>query len=77
MTALLAKGDDELTLVFIKQALLDEKQEFGKSSSNSEGVAESKGSDIGLKALRFSRSKSGACLNCGQKGYFIETVPFL
>ena len=72
VTALLAKGDDELTLVFIKQALLDEEQRCGKSSNNSEGVAESKGSDTALKALRFSRRKSGACLNCGQKGHFIQ-----
>ena len=32
ITALLARGDDELTLVFIKQALLDEEQRRVKRS---------------------------------------------
>ena len=32
VTALLARGDNELTLMFVKQALLDEKQRRGRTS---------------------------------------------
>ena len=36
VTALLAQGDDKLTLMFVKQALLDDEQRRGKhSESNS------------------------------------------
>ena len=41
VTALLARGDDELTLVFIKQALLDEEQRRGKFNSDSGPEVES------------------------------------
>ena len=79
VTALLARGDDELTLVFIKQALLDEEQRRGMHTSDSGGGTESKGSDSALKAGRkFSKGwKSGACLHCGQKGHFIRSCPSL
>ena len=78
VTALLARGDDELTLVFVKQALLDEEQRRGKSSSGS-GGADSKGSDSALKTgQKYSRRRrSGACLHCGQKGHFIRNCPEL
>ena len=47
MTALLAQGDEELTLVFVKQALLDDKQSRGKSvDADSSTVS----SDSALKA---------------------------
>ena len=78
VTALLARGDDELTLVFVKQALLDEEQRQGKSSSGS-GGADSKGSDSALKTgQKYSRRRrSGACLHCEQKRHFIRNCPEL
>ena len=66
VTALLARGDDELTLVFVKQALLDEEQRREKPS-------ESGGSEVALKSARkFSSKKwkAGNCFNCGQPGHF-------
>ena len=42
VTALLARGDDELTLVFVKQSLLDEEQRRKKPS-------DSGGSEVALK----------------------------
>ena len=66
VTALLARGDDELTLVFVKQALLDEEQRREKPS-------ESGGSEVALKSARkFSskKQKAGNCFNCGQPGHF-------
>ena len=50
-TALLAQGDEELTMVFVKQALLDEEQRRGKGGSHS-GTTESRGDDTALKAGR-------------------------
>ena len=51
VTALLARGDDELTLVFVKQALLDKEKKREKSS-------ESSGSEVALKsACKFSSKK--------------------
>ena len=48
VTALLARGDDELTLEFVKQALLDEEQRRGRPS-------DSGSSDMALKsACKFS-----------------------
>ena len=68
VTALLAWGDDELTLVFVKQALLDEEQRREKPS-------ESGGSEVALKSARkFSskKRKAGNCFNCGQPGHFAQ-----
>ena len=67
VTALLARGDDELTLVFVKRALLDEEQR--REKPNEPGT-----SDMALKSARkFSskkqKSNSSACFNCGQLGY--------
>ena len=67
VTALLARGDDELTLVFVKQALLDKEQRREKPS-------ESGGSEVALKsAHKFSskKRKAGNCFNCGQLGHFV------
>ena len=78
VTALLAKGDDELTLVFVKQALLDEEQRQGKPNTSPGGVTESEGSEAALKVRKFGRGqKSGACFNCGQQGHFIQNCPTL
>ena len=78
MTALLAKGDDDLTLVFAKQVLLDEEQRQGKTVTES-GVANSKGGDRALNARKpfGKRPKTGACHHCGQKGHFILNHPIL
>ena len=64
--ALLAR-DDELTLVFVKQALLDEEQRRAKLSDlpvSSE--------DLALRAGRGRTRVSGSitCFNCGRKGHF-------
>ena len=65
VTALLARGDKELTLTFVKQALLDEEQRRGKG--------EDKQSDTALKASRRKSHKSpGACYNCGRVGHFMK-----
>ena len=70
--ALLARGDDDLTLVSVKQALLDEEQRRGKStdlSFNSE--------DFALQAGR-GRTRgpgSATCFNCGRKGHFACNCP--
>ena len=68
VTALLARGDDELTLVSVKQALLDEDQRREKPS-------ELGGSEVALKSARkFSSKKwkAGNCFNCGQPGHFVR-----
>ena len=72
VTALLARGDEELTLVFVKQALLDDEQRRGKSiDADSSTVS----SDSALKAARKFSSKmkrpgTSKCFNCGQIGHF-------
>ena len=66
VTALLARGDDELALVFVKQALLDEEQRREKPSKSG-------GSEVALKSARkFSskKRKAGNCFNCGQPSHF-------
>ena len=68
VTALLTRGDDELTLVFVKQALLDEEKKREKPS-------ELGGSEVALKsAHKFSSKKrnTGNCFNCGQPGHFAQ-----
>ena len=64
-TALLARGDDELTLVFVQQSLLDEEQRRKKPN-------DSGGSKVALKSARkFSKKrKAGNCFNCGPPGHF-------
>ena len=69
VTALLARGDNELTLVFVKRVLLDEEQR--REKPNEPGT-----SDMALKSARkFSSKKqklnSSACFNCGQLGHFV------
>ena len=66
VTALLVQGDDELTLVFVKQSHLDEEQRREKPS-------DSGGSEVALKSGRKIGSKkqnAGNCFNCGQPGHF-------
>ena len=70
VTAPLARGDDKLTLVFVKRALLDEEQRREKPGT----------SDMALKSARkFSskkqKSNSSACFNCGQLDHFAQNCP--
>ena len=64
VTALLARGDDKLTLVFVKQSLLDEEQ-------RREIPSDSGGSEVALKIDRkygSKKRKAGNCFNCGHPG---------
>ena len=50
VTVLLARGDDELTLMFMMQALLDDKQRWGKHSRSNSNTPNS--GDSALNAAR-------------------------
>ena len=66
VTVLLTQGDDELTLVFGEQSLLDEEQRREKPS-------DSVSSEVALKsASKFGSKKceAGNRFNCGQAGHF-------
>ena len=65
VTALLARGDDELTLMFVKQALLDEEQRRSKGN-----IVDNKQGDSALKARTKGRKPSGVCYNCGKAGHY-------
>jgi type II secretory pathway component PulF len=58
VTALLARGENELTLMFVKQALLDEEQRRGKGDSS----GDNQGSESALRVIKGRRyQKSGVC----------------
>ena len=66
VTALLVQGDDKLTLVFVKQSLLDKEQRREKPS-------DSDSSEVALKSaykLGSKKWKAGNYFNCGQPGHF-------
>ena len=63
VTALLARGDAELTLIFVKQALLDEEQ---RQSSGASSETKS-GRD---SALRVGYRGDRRCYRCGEVGHF-------
>uniref|UniRef100_A0A1X7SVG7 CCHC-type domain-containing protein n=1 Tax=Amphimedon queenslandica TaxID=400682 RepID=A0A1X7SVG7_AMPQE len=68
VTALLARGDEELTLLFVKQALLDEEQRLSKDGDSRAG----KDSALTSRA-RSSRGpprKSVICFRCGEAGHY-------
>jgi transposase InsO family protein len=67
VTALLARGENELTLMFVKQALLDEEQRRGKGDSS----GDNQGSESALRVIKGRRyQKSGVCYRCGQAGHY-------
>ena len=67
VTALLARGDSELTFMFTKQALLDEEQRRSKGN----GIHKSpKPGDEALKACAKGRGRPGVCYNCGKAGHY-------
>ena len=63
VTALLARGDEELTLMFVKRALLDEEQRRGKGDS-------SIGGDQTALTGRHRGRKPGVCFRCGRPGHY-------
>ena len=63
VTALLARGDAELTLIFVKQTLLDEEQ---RQSSGASGETKS-GRD---SAPRVGYRGDRRCYRCGEVGHF-------
>ena len=73
VTALLARGDEELTMTFVKQSLLDEEQRQEKGGYSESGSRELK-EDSALRAGRgkFHRrpGKPGNCYKCGKSGHF-------
>ena len=79
VTALLARGEDELTLVCVKQALLDEEQRRGKANYDSIPEMDSQNSDSALRAGRsFRKGQKGAiCHYCKEPGHFIRNCPKL
>jgi hypothetical protein len=66
VTALIARGDEELTLIFVKQALLDEEQRQNRSSGA--GSIHRSGRDSALKAGY--KTDSRRCCRCGEVGHF-------
>ena len=78
VTALLAQGDDELTLMFVKQALLDDKQRRGKHSESNSTTPNSVDSALNA-ARKFNYRKhkpgKGNCFNSGQAGHFARDCP--
>ena len=72
VTALLAQGDDELTLVFVKQALLDDEQRRGKSVDADSSTVSSDSALLAARKFRSKMRKPGIskCFNCGQAGHF-------
>ena len=73
VTALLARGDEELTMTLVKQSLLDEEQRQEKGGYSESGSQELK-EDSALRAGRgkFHRrpGKPGNCYKCGKSGHF-------
>ena len=66
VTALLARGDNEFTLMFVKQGMLDKQQKRGR-------ISDPGSADAALRSnRRFGNKKwkNSTYFNCGQPGHF-------
>lgn len=73
VTALLARGDDDISIVLIQQNLLNEEKRRGKNRTVSSRT-QHRSDDSTLKASQSSFSKGrkpGKCYSCEKSGHFV------
>ena len=70
VTALLARGDEELTLLFVKQALLDEEQRRSKDGDRGSRAGKDSALTSRARSSRGPARKSIICFRCGEAGHY-------